>query len=47
MSAMEVMWFREYIHSKESINKDDSEALREKKIEKSLERVERLRKLPH
>jgi hypothetical protein len=33
MSGMEIMWFREYIHYKESLNRDDTEASREKKLE--------------
>ena len=33
MSGMEIMWFREYVHDKESLNRDDTEASREKKLE--------------
>jgi len=33
MSGIEIMWFREYVHDKESLNRDDTEASREKKLE--------------
>jgi hypothetical protein len=33
--SMEIMWLREYVHNKESITNDDTDASREKKIEKT------------